>query len=110
MGKGDAGDNAQRSDIPIVSNSWSSTKTRGTIDGVVFDGIQVLGGDDLIDFKEGNFCPIRIRGFDEEHLCSNITVKDLVILGEAVTDENATENPDTSIDKFTQNVHFTSGQ
>ena len=110
MGKGDAGDNAQLIDITIVSNSWSSTKTRATIDGVVFDDIQVLGGDDLIDFKEGNFCPIRIRGFDEEHLCSNITVKDLVILGEAVTDENATENPDTSIDKFTQNVHFTSGQ
>lgn len=107
MGKGDAGSNAQLIDITIVQNSWSSTKTRGTVDDVVFDGIYVLDGDDMIDFKEGNFCPIRIQGFDEEHMVSNVTVEDLFLLGEPVTDENVTDNPDTSIDKFTENIHFT---
>ena len=110
MGKGDAGKNAQLIDICIVQNSWSSSKKRGTIDDVVFDGIHVLGGDDTIDFKEGNFCPIRIAGFDPEHMVSDVTVKDLFVLGQAVTDENVTDNPDTSIDKFTEHIHFMAGQ
>ena len=108
MGKGDAGQNAQLIDITIASSSWSSTKNRGTVDDVVFDGIYVLGGDDTIDFVEGNFCPICIKGYDESSLCSNITVNNLFILGEAVTDGNVTDNPSTSIDKFTENIHFTS--
>lgn len=108
MGKGDAGENAQLIDITIASSSWSSTKKRGTIDDVVFDGIYVLDGDDTIDFREGNLCPIRIQGYDAEHLVSNVTVHDLYIQGEAVTDENVLENPTTSLDKFTENIHFTS--
>lgn len=110
MGKGDAGKNAQLIDICIVQNSWSSAKKRGTIEDVVFEGIHVLGGDDTIDFKEGNFCPIRIAGFDAEHMVSDVTVKNLFVLGQAVTDENVTDNPDTSIDKFTENIHFLTGQ
>ena len=110
MGKGDAGKNAQLIDICIVQNSWSSARRRGTIDDVVFEGIHVLGGDDTIDFKEGNFCPIRIAGFDAEHMVSDVTVKNLFVLGQAVTDENVTDNPDTSIDKFTENIRFMTGQ
>lgn len=109
MGKGDAGDNAQLIDITIAQSSWSSTTKRGTIDGVVFDGIYVLDGDDTIDFREGNLCPIRIMGFDDEHMVTNVTVQDLFVLGEAVTDENVTDNPSSSIDKFTENIHFTTG-
>ena len=110
MGKGDAGENAQLIDITIASSSWSSTKTRGTIDDVVFDGIYVLDGDDSIDFREGNLCPIRIQGFDAEHMVTDVTVNDLYILDEAVTDETVTENPSTSIDKFTKNIRFTAGE
>lgn len=108
MGKGDAGQNAQLIDITIAASSWSSTKKRGTIDDVVFDGIYVLDGDDTIDFTEGNFCPINIRGFDEEHMCTNITVNNLFIRGSAVTDENVLDNPSTSVDKNTLGIHFTS--
>lgn len=106
MGKGDAGENAQLIDIAIASSSWSSTKTRGTVDDVVFDGIYVLNGDDSIDFVEGNFCPIHIAGCDETAICSNITVEDLFLLGEAVTDENVRDNPSTSVDKYTDSIHF----
>lgn len=107
MGKGDAGKNAQLIDITIAVSSWSSTTTRGTVEDVSFDGIYVLDGDDTIDFMEGNFCPINIRGFDEEHLCRNITVNDLYILGEPVTDATVLDNPSTSIDWYTDNVRFT---
>ena len=106
MGKGDANENAQLIDITIASSSWSSSKKRGTVDDVVFDGIYVLDGDDTIDFIEGNLCPINIRGYDDEHMCSNITVNNLFIRGEGVTDETVTDNPSTSIDRYTDNIHF----
>ena len=107
MGKGDAGDNAQLIDINNLKSNWTTVQSRGSISDVVFDGVYVLNGDDTIDFIEGNFCPIRIQGFDEESLCSNITVNDLYLLGKAVTDANVSENPTTSIDKFTEGVSFT---
>lgn len=108
MGKGDAGDNAQLIDINNLKSNWTVVQSRGSISDVVFDGIYVLDGDDTIDFIEGNFCPIRIQGFDEESLCSDITVNDLYLLGEAVTDANVRDNPTTSIDKFTEDIRFNS--
>ena len=107
MGKGDGDQNAQLIDMTIAQSSWSSTTKRGTIDDVSFDGVYVLDGDDTIDFIEGNFCPINIDGFDGEHLCSNITVNDLFLKGEAVTDANVLDNPSTTIGKNTDNIHFT---
>ena len=107
MGKGDAGDNAQLIDINNLKSNWTTVQNRGSISNIVFDGVYVLDGDDTIDFIEGNFCPIRIQGFDETSLCSNITVNDLYLLGEAVTDANVSENPTTSIDKFTEGIGFT---
>lgn len=106
MGKGDAGDNAQLIDLTIDLSSWSTAKQRGTIHDVLFDGITVLSGDDTIDFKEGNLCPIRIQGYDAEHLCENVTIRGLTILGKAVTMENYAENPDTKVDRFTRNIQF----
>lgn len=107
MGKGDAGENAQLIDITIESSSnWSTTKNRGTVDNVKFDGIYVVDGDDTIDFREGNLCPIRIMGYDEEHMVTNVTVNNLFILGEGVTDKNVEDNISTSIRKFTDHIHF----
>lgn len=107
MGKGDAGDNAQLIDINNLKSNWTTVQDRGSISDVVFDGVYVLDGDDTIDFIEGNFCPIRIQGFDETSLCSNITVNDLYLLGDAVTDANVGDNSSTSIDKFTEGISFT---
>lgn len=107
MGKGDAGDNAQLIDINNLKSNWTTVPERGSISDITFDGVYVLDGDDTIDFIEGNFCPIRIQGFDEASLCSNIRINDLYLLGEAVTDERAGENPSTSIDRFTEDIHFT---
>lgn len=107
MGKGDAGDNTQLIDLNNLKSSWTTVQSRGEISHVDFDGIYVLDGDDTIDFIEGNFCPIRIQGYDEASLCSNITVNNLYLCGNAVTDANVGENPSTSIDRFTQGISFT---
>ena len=106
MGKGYAGKNCQLIDITIAQSSWSSTKTRGTVENATFDSITVLDGDDSIDFKEGKLCPIRIQGFDEDHLCRDITIRGLTICGKAVTQENYGDNPDTTIDRFTADIRF----
>ena len=78
----------------------------GRIDDVVFDGIYVLSGDDSIDFIEGNLCPINIEGYNEEFPVTNITVKNLFVEGTPITDDNVRDNPSTSIDRNTENVHF----
>lgn len=109
MGKGDAGDNAQLIDITIAGSNWSSTTKRGTVDDVVFDGIHVLYGDDSIDFREGNLCPLRMMGADETHMVTNVTVKNLEIQGNAVTQENVRDNISSSLDKFTENIVFFAG-
>lgn len=106
MGKGDAGKNAQLIDINNDKSSWTSVQDRGTIDDVVFDGIYVLSGDDSIDFIEGNLCPINIEGYNEEFPVTNITVKNLFVEGTPITDDNVRDNPSTSIDRNTENVHF----
>lgn len=98
MGNGDAGENAQLIDITIVQNHWSNTEERGTVDNIVFDGIYVLGGKST--------CPIRIQGYDETHRVTNVTVKDLSVLGKTITDTNVTDDPGTSIDQFTENIRF----
>ena len=51
---------------------------------------------------------IRFSGADAEHLCSDVTVKNLFIQGELVTDENVLDNPSTLIGKNTENIRFTS--
>ena len=106
MGKGDAGKNCQLIDITIAQSSWSSTKNRGKVENILFDGITVLDGDDGIDFKEGNLCPIRIQGFDDDHLCRDITIRNLTVCGKLVTQENYAENPDTTVDRYTADIRF----
>lgn len=106
MGKGDASGNAQFIDINTLSASWTTVKKRGTVSDVTFDGIYVLDGDDGIDFTEGNLCPIRIRGNDENAMCSDITFRNLYILGQGVDEKTARANPSSAFDKNTENICF----
>ncbi|MBQ9167083.1 MAG: hypothetical protein IJX67_01570 [Oscillospiraceae bacterium] len=108
LGNGDALFDSYLIDINTLSSAaWSTTKYRGTIDDVVFDGIYVLDGDDSADSVEGNFCHMRVYGESAKAMCTNITVNNLFILGEAITDENVMDIPNTVIGKYTENVHFT---
>lgn len=93
MGSGDGAEIPYLIDFNIAQNSnWSSTKDRGQIRNVLIDGVTVLSG---------RFNASRIHGFDETHTVEDITIKNLVILGEKITsfeqgkfeiDETSTKN------------------
>ncbi|MDF2542526.1 MAG: hypothetical protein K0S47_2244 [Herbinix sp.] len=91
MGSGDGSEVPYLIDFNIAQNSnWSITKDRGQIRDVVIDGLTVLSG---------KFNASRINGFDADHTVENITIKNLVILGEKITSFNQGEfeiNTDTT--------------
>lgn len=81
MGSGDGKEMPYLIDMHIAENgNWSSTKERGKIQNITIDNVKVLSG---------NFCPSRIRGFDENHKITDITISNLEILGETVTDSES---------------------
>jgi hypothetical protein len=64
--------------IPL-SPEWSRTSERGQIRNVTVDGVNVLDGKDLKS---------RIQGFDETHTIEGVTIKNLQMFGNKIT------NPD----------------
>ena len=86
MGQGDAGANKQLIDFTIMSSNWSSTSTRGHIKNISVDNMTVLSG---------KLPPLRIIGFDKEHMIENVNIKGLKILGKDIKsakDANLTTN------------------
>lgn len=78
MGNGDGDVMPYLIDMNIDYNSgWSSTEERGIIKDVTIDNVSVLSG---------KFCRSRIRGYDAEHKVSDVTISNLTILGEEITD------------------------
>lgn len=78
MGSGDGVEMPYLIDLHITQNTnWSSTRERGQIRDITIDGITVLAG---------KFSPSRIKGYDSEHTVSNVTISNLTILGEKITD------------------------
>lgn len=81
MGSGDGTQMPYLIDIHITENeNWSSTKERGTIQNVAINNVNVLSG---------KACGSRIKGYDEKHKISNVTISNLQILGEPVKDAQA---------------------
>lgn len=92
MGSGDGEEIPYLIDFNIAqSTNWSSTKERGQIKNVLIDGVTVL---------YGKFNGSRIHGFDEEHRVEDITIRNLVILGEKI---NSFEQGEFEIDENTTN-------
>lgn len=78
MGSGDGDVMPYLVDFTIAGNmGWSTTQKRGITRNVLIDNVKVLAG---------KFCGSRIRGYDEKHKVSNITISNLEILGEKITD------------------------
>lgn len=78
MGSGDGSEMPYLIDLHIAqSTNWSKTKERGQIRNVTIENVQVLSGKNS---------PSRIAGFDEQHTIENVSIKNLVILGENITD------------------------
>lgn len=78
MGSGDGSVMPYLIDLHIGYNEqWSRTEDRGQIKDINIDGVRVLSG---------KFCSSRIQGYDEEHTVSNVSISNLEILGEKITD------------------------
>jgi hypothetical protein len=78
MGSGDGEEIPYLIDFNIAqSTNWSTTKERGQIHNVLIDGVKVLSG---------RFNSSRIHGFDETHTVEDITIRNLEILGQKITD------------------------
>ncbi|MCM1143159.1 MAG: glycosyl hydrolase family 28 protein [Blautia sp.] len=78
MGSGDGIEMPYLIDLHIAQNgNWSSTKERGTIQNITIDSVKVLSG---------KFCESRIKGYDETHKITDITISNLEILGEQIQD------------------------
>lgn len=78
MGSGDGAEAPYLIDLNIVQNgSWSSTSERGQIKNVTIDGLNVLAGKD---------CESRINGYDETHKVDGVTITNMKVLGQDITD------------------------
>jgi len=78
MGSGDGAKMPYLIDLHIAQDqNWSTTKDRGVIKDVTIDNVRVLSGKNS---------PSRIKGFDAEHAVENVTISNLEILGEKITD------------------------
>jgi len=78
MGTGDGADMPYLIDINIdQSTNWSTTRERGTIRDVLIENVEVLSG---------LFNTSRIEGYDETHKVESVQIKNLIILGQLITD------------------------
>lgn len=80
MGSGDGNSMPYLIDLHIdASTNWSSTTERGQIRNITIENVDVLAG---------KFCTSRIKGYDAEHTISDVTIRNLNILGEQMKDFN----------------------
>lgn len=78
IGSGDGIEMPYLIDINIAQNrNWSSTQERGSIKDICIENVEVLSG---------NFPKSRINGFDSKHMVENVTIKNVTVLGQKITD------------------------
>jgi hypothetical protein len=94
LGMGDSQGYNYLIDLFIGNSQWSQTSERGSIKGVYFDNIEILGG---------NFQPSRIYGYDDKHTIENVNIKGLKILGEEIKD---TESGEFKINNYANTIKF----
>lgn len=79
--QGDNGSNKELIEMTLQNSSWSTVRDEfGTIDSVLIDGLTVL------DTVEGKIPRSRLSGQDEEHRITNVTLQNVNILGNPITD------------------------
>ena len=76
VGSGDGSEMPYLIDINIAeSSNWSSTKERGTVNGVTLRNVR---------FLSGNEAGSRIAGYDAVHKAENIVFEDLYMFGKKI--------------------------
>jgi hypothetical protein len=81
MMQGDNGRNNELIEMNLNKSGWTTVKDEyGTVDSVLIDGLTV------VNTADGRVPASRISGIDETHRISNVTLKNVTILGKAVKD------------------------
>ncbi len=78
--QGDNGNNKELIEMTLANSSWSTVRDEfGSIDDVLIDGLTVL------NTADGRIPRSRLAGHDEEHRITNVTLRNVTILGTPMT-------------------------
>ena len=78
--QGDNGTNKELIEMTLQNSAWSTVRDEfGSIDNVLIDGLTV------IHTAEGRVPRSRLSGHSEEHMITGVTLRNVKILGEAIT-------------------------
>ncbi len=79
--QGDNGRNNELIEMNLAKSGWSTVKDEyGSIDNVLIDGLTVL------NTADGKIPESRFSGYSADHKITNVTMKNITILGKAITD------------------------
>ena len=94
--EGDHGNNNELIEMNLAKSGWSTVKDEyGSIDNVLIDGLTVTH---TIDDKMPRS---RISGHSEENRITNVTLRNVRVLGEPVTDLKTLK---MDVDEYTENI------
>ncbi|MBQ6174713.1 MAG: hypothetical protein IJK28_08820 [Clostridia bacterium] len=94
--QGDNGNNKELIEMTLANSSWSTVRDEfGSIDNVLIDGLTVLNTPD------GKVPRSRLAGHDEEHRITNVTLRNVTILGQPVT---TLKEMKLSVDDYCENI------
>jgi polygalacturonase len=90
--QGDNGNNKELIEMTLQNSAWSTVRDEfGSIDNVLIDGLTVL------NTVNGKVPRSRFAGHDEEHMITNVTFRNVTILGERIEDVKGLK---LSLDEF----------
>ena len=96
--QGDNGNNKELIEMTLANSSWSTVRDEfGSIDNVLIDGLTVL------NTADGKVPRSRLAGHDEEHRITNVTLRNVTILGNPVT---SLKDMKLSVDDYCENITF----
>ena len=79
--QGDNGNNKELIEMTLQNSAWSTVRDEfGSIDNVLIDGLTV------VNTADGKAPRSRLSGQDEEHRITNVTLRNVSILGNPITD------------------------
>lgn len=80
MMQGDNGYNKELIEMTLANSAWSTVRDEfGSIDNVLIDGLTVL------NTANGKVPASRMAGHDEDHMITNVTLRNVTILGKPIT-------------------------
>ena len=94
--QGDNGINNELIEMNLDNSQWSTVRDEfGSIDNVLIDGLTILST------PEGKVPRSRMTGLDDDHRITNVTLQNIVILGEQKT---TLKEMKLSIDEYCENI------